>query len=173
MAEGALALGAEASRVRRSALRVSPTAAGGGEEVTAACCHTAFISPSYRPPAYASPMLLTLSLAMHVMTLGQTLCGHQVDRQHQNLCTELPVCGRGDAKVRHVNSQKLKFLTVESKREQRMQCVMCAVSGWQYMSGFYCSMRQTCKLPHTICCAGMSHIGVRLQAVAYLQPQER
>ena len=32
--------------------------------------------------------VMTQSLAMHVMTLGQTLCGHQVDRQHQDLCTE-------------------------------------------------------------------------------------
>jgi len=107
-------LGAEASRVRRSALRVSPTAAGGGEEVTPACCQTAFISPSYRPPACAQHILMTpslalyvmaqspamhemtqslamrvmtQSLAMHVMTLGQTVCGQQVDRQHQDLCT--------------------------------------------------------------------------------------
>ena len=50
MAGGPLALGAEASRVRRSALRVRPAAAGGAEEVTPACCQTAFISPSYRPP---------------------------------------------------------------------------------------------------------------------------
>ena len=71
MAEGALALGAEASRVRRSALSVSPTAAGGAEEVTPACCHTAFISPSYRPPACASPMLMTPSLAMHEMTQSE------------------------------------------------------------------------------------------------------
>ncbi len=88
MAEGALALGAEASRVRRSALSVSPTAAGGGEEVTAACCHTAFISPSYRPPACAQHILMTRSLAKHEMTMGQSLCGHQVNRQHQDLCTE-------------------------------------------------------------------------------------
>ena len=70
---------------------------------------------------------MTQSLDKHKMTMGQTLCSHRVDRQHQDLVHRACFDIRWDAKVWHVNGQKLKLQSRAKNVVHDVRCFMLTV----------------------------------------------